>query len=354
MKDQKRLRDYSVKIGRMKPGKRNSITDVPGVLVGHTTLGGEEIHTGVTAILPHAGNLYEEKVPAACQVFNGYGKSAGLIQVEELGTIETPILLTNTLSVGTAATALIEYMLERNPEIGRKQPTVNPLVCECNDGYLSDIRGLHVHPEHVFQAIGAAAEEFEEGAVGAGAGMSCFQLKGGIGTASRLIPLGDGYTLGTLALTNFGSLPDLMVAGIPVGRMIASAQAGAVRETGSVILIIATSLPLSTRQLKRVARRASVGLARTGAYMGTGSGEISVAFSTANRILQSGKKDFYSFSVLNEEKIDLVFRAVAETTEEAVLNSMICSDPARGRDGHFRHSLKEYMELIRQEFENLP
>ena len=332
----------------MEPGPRNSITDIPGVLVGSVTLCSQDIHTGVTAIMPHAGNLYEDKVPAACQVFNGFGKSVGLMQIEELGQIETPIILTNTLSVGCTANALVEYMLENNPEIGRKQPTVNPVVCECNDGHLNDIRGLHIQREHVFQAIQTAEEEFEEGAIGAGAGMSCFHLKGGIGTASRLVPLGDGYTLATLALTNFGSLRDLMIAGIPAGRIIAAAQQSEEVEKGSVILIIATDLPLSTRQLKRIAGRASVGLARTGAYMGHGSGELCIAFSTANRVPQTAESDFQTISVLSEPKIDTVFRAVIESVEEAVLNSMICAAPTHGRDGHFRHSLSEYMHLILQ------
>jgi D-aminopeptidase len=343
---QKRIRDYGVTIGRMEPGPWNSITDVPGVLVGNVTLCSGDIHTGVTAVLPHAGNLYEDKAPAACQVFNGFGKSAGLMQIEELGTIETPIILTNTLSVGSAANALVEYMLTQNPEIGRALPTVNPVVCECNDGYLNDIRGLHVTREHVFRAIETAEEEFEEGAVGAGAGMSCFHLKGGIGTASRRVPLGDGHTLGVLALTNFGVLSDLMIAGIAAGKIISNVQDTEQVEKGSVILIIATDIPLSTRQLKRIARRASVGLARTGAYMGHGSGELSIAFSTANRVPQTASSDFQTISVLSEGKIDTVFRAVVESVEEAVLNSMVCASPTSGRDGHFRHSLDEYMDVI--------
>lgn len=346
MNGQKRIRDYGVMIGRMEPGPRNSITDVPGVLVGNVTLCSEEVHTGVTAILPHAGNMYEDKVPAACAVFNGYGKSTGLMQIEEVGTIETPIVLTNTLSVGCAANALVEYMLERNPEICLKLPTVNPVVCECNDGYLSDIRGLHIHREHVFEAIKVAQEEFEEGAVGAGAGMSCFGLKGGIGTASRRVGLGESYTLGVLALTNFGLLADLMIAGIPAGKIISEGQATEEAEKGSVIVVIATDIPLSSRQLKRIARRASIGIARTGGYMGHGSGELAVAFSTANRVPQTAKSDFRSVTVLSEEKIDTVFRAVVESVEEAVLNSMICAAPTSGRDGHSRRSLGEYMDLI--------
>ena len=346
MHGQKRIRDYGVTIGRTEPGPRNSITDVPGVLVGNVTLCSGDIHTGVTAVLPHAGNLYEDKVPAACQVFNGFGKSTGFIQIEELGTIETPIMLTNTLSVGSAGNALVEYMLRHNPEIGRKLPTVNPVVCECNDGYLNDIRGLHVQREHVFEAIETAGEEFEEGAVGAGAGMCCFQLKGGIGTASRRVRLGDGYTLGALALTNFGLLPDLMIAGISAGEIISDVQKTQEVEKGSVILVIATDIPLSTRQLKRIARRASVGLARTGAHMGQGSGELSIAFSTANRVPQIAKSDVRTIAVLTEERIETVFRAVIESVEEAVLNSMVCAAPTSGRDGHFKHSLNEYIDLI--------
>lgn len=346
MNGQKRMRDYGVTIGRMEPGLRNSITDVPGVLVGNVTLCNGDIHTGVTAILPHAGNLYEDKVPAACQVFNGYGKSTGFIQIDEVGTIETPIILTNTLSVGSAGSALVEYMLKQNPEICKTLPTVNPVVCECNDGYLNDIRGLHIKREHVFQAIETAEEEFEEGAVGAGTGMCCFELKGGIGTASRRVSVGDGYTLGVLALTNFGVLPDLMIAGIPAGRIISNGRITEHVEKGSVILIIATDIPLSARQLKRIARRASMGLARTGSYMGNGSGEISVAFSTANRVPQTANSDFQTITILDEWKIDAVFRAVVESVEEAVLNSMVCAAPTCGRDGHFKHSLNEYMDLI--------
>jgi len=237
-------------------------------------------------------------------------------------------------------------MLEHNPQIGRRLPTVNPMVCECNDGYLSDIRGLHIQREHVFGAIDAAEEEFEEGAVGAGAGMSCFGLKGGIGTASRRVRLGEGYTLGVLALTNFGVLEDLMIAGIPAGKIISNEQKAEEVEKGSVIVIIATDIPLSTRQLKRIARRASVGLARTGGYVGHGSGELAVAFSTANRVPQTATSDFQTTSVLSEERIDTVFRAVVESVEEAVLNSMVCAAPTSGRDGHVRRSLAEYMDLI--------
>lgn len=346
MNGQKRIRDYGVTIGRMEPGLRNSITDVPAVLVGNVTLCSGDIHTGVTAIAPHAGNSYEDKAPAACQVFNGFGKSTGFIQIEELGTIETPIILTNTLSVGCAQNALVEYMLKQNPEIGRTLPTVNPVVCECNDGYLNDIRGLHIRREHVFGAIETAEEEFEEGAVGAGAGMSCFEMKGGIGTASRRVRLGDGYTLGVLALTNFGVLPDLMIAGISAGKIISNVEKTEEVEKGSVIVIIATDIPLCSRQLKRIARRASVGLARTGAYMGHGSGELCIAFSTANRVPQTANADFQTITLMSEEKIDTVFRAVVESVEEAVLNSMVCALPTCGRDGHFRHSLNEYMDLI--------
>ena len=346
MKNQKRLRDYGVTIGYMKTGKLNAITDVEGVLVGHTTLSNGDIQTGVSAIIPHAGNTFEQKLVAACHVINGFGKSAGFIQLEEMGTIETPILLTNTLSVGTVSDALAEYMLSQNSQIGLSDPTVNPLVCECNDGYLNDIRGRHVTKEHVFNAISSASKEFEEGAVGAGTGMSCYKLKGGIGSASRVLTLGREYTVGALVLTNFGLLKDLIINGMPAGAMIEGARSTDVKELGSVIIVIATDIPLSERQLKRISKRASVGLARTGSFMGSGSGELSIAFTTANKVGMKNKGDFYSISVMDERHIDTVFRAVAETVEEAVLNSMICAHTVSGRDGHIRESLSEYMKML--------
>ena len=276
---------YGLKFGYMDHGPRNLITDVPGVRVGHVTLHDGEVHTGVTAIIPHTGDVFHEKCLAGAHVINGFGKSIGLVQVQELGTLETPILLTNTLSVGTVSTALVEYMLERNDDIGLEAGTVNSLVMECNDARLSDIRGLHITKEHARAALDAAADTFAEGDVGAGAGMVCYSLKGGIGSASRLCRLyGETYTVGALVMTNFGTLRDLKVAGDSVGERLFWQEQSELKDKGSIIVIIATDVPLSSRQLERVAKRAQSGIARTGGISGNGSGEIALAFTTGNKL----------------------------------------------------------------------
>jgi D-aminopeptidase len=231
MNVQKRLRDFGVKIGRLEAGKYNSITDVEGVTVGHVTLSNKEIQTGVTAILPHQGNLFKEKLIASSHVINGFGKTMGTIQINELGTLETPIILTNTLSIGTAADALIEYMLERNPEIGITTGTVNPIICECNDMLLNDVRARFIKKEHIFQALSNASSIFKEGTVGAGTGMLCYSLKGGIGTSSRIMEMEHGtYTMGVLVLSNFGILSDLMINGKPIGKELRDASSSLVRK----------------------------------------------------------------------------------------------------------------------------
>ncbi len=342
----KRIRDYGVVVGQMEPGPRNALSDVGGVTVGHCTLAEGDIQTGITAVLPHGDNMFREKLLAACHVINGFGKSVGLVQIAEMGTLETPVLLTNTFAVGTASEALIRHMLARNPDIGRETGTVNPVVFECNDGWLNDIRHFSLREEHVLSALSSAAPDFALGAVGAGRGMSCYQLKGGIGTASRCIPAGSAvFTLGALVLTNFGRIGDLTVDGRRVGRFIEAADPP-MEDQGSVIVVLATDLPLTARQLGRVARRASVGLARTGACMGSGSGEIVLAFSTANRFFHHETAPVLSLSVLNENLMDLPFRAAAEAVEEAVLDSMVCAGAVTGRDGHVRKSLAEYMPLL--------
>lgn len=352
MRDQKRIRDYGIAIGFMKPGEKNAITDVEGVKVGHVTLNEGPVKTGVTAVLPHGGNLFREKVLAASHVINGFGKTIGTIQIEELGTIETPILLTNTLSVGTVADALIEYMLSQNEDIGLTTGTVNPVVCECNDAFLNDIRGQHVRREHVFTAIENAGEDFWEGAVGAGTGMSCYGLKGGIGSASRVMEFGkDRFILGVLVLSNFGRKEDFILNGIPAGKIISALERERNEETdkGSIIIIFATDLPLTERQLKRVAKRAAIGLNRTGSYMGNGSGDIVIGFTTANRIRHYEDAPVIEMKMCQEDKMDVVFRAMGEATEEAVLNSMVCAETTVGRDGHIRHSLQEYIwEIVKQ------
>lgn len=335
-----------IRIGRLPSGQRNLITDVSGVTVGHVTLrDGGDINTGVTAILPHGGNLFRDKVMGASVVLNGFGKTIGLVQVEELGTIETPIILTNTLSVGTAATGLVRYMLEQNPEIGLTTGTVNPLVCECNDGRLNDIRGLHVREHHVFEAIGNAAETFEEGAVGAGTGMCCSGFKGGIGSASRTVKLDETeYTVGALVMSNFGGMRDLVIAGRNVGAEIASAMEE--QDRGSIIMILATDAPLNERQLKRVCRRAGVGLARTGSFMGNGSGDIAIAFSTANRVPHYAGKAVLETKMLHDDSIDMVFRAAAESVEEAIISSMYHAPTFAGRAGTVKPGLKEELDKL--------
>jgi len=384
--------DFGIRIGTMQNGPRNSICDVEGVLVGHFTLTEGRARTGVTAILPHRGNIFAEKVSAAAFVLNGFGKSAGLVQVAELGTLETPIALTNTLCVGRAFDALVEYSLERNPGIGVTTGTVNPVVGECNDGQLNDIRGMHVRVEHVRAAIGSASADFERGAVGAGTGMSCFGLKGGIGSASRIIPSsgekgrpdgkncidgnGRAGVLGALVLSNFGLLPDLLVDGKPVGTRIAAAAAStataaaatkiaaaaakapvsieavspatdnAGADKGSIIIILATDLPLSDRQLGRVARRAVVGLARMGSHIGNGSGDIVIAFSTAQRVRADEARDAVPCTLWNENRLDPVFRAAAETVEEAILDSLLSARTMTGYDGLVRRSLAELTEFF--------
>lgn len=343
------IRDYGIAIGTLPPGRRNSITDVPGVLVGHCTLADRSIQTGVTAILPHNGNLFRDKVMAACHVINGFGKTAGTIQIEELGTLETPIVMTNTLSVGIAYDAVVSRMLAQNPDIGRTTGTVNPVICECNDGFLNDIRGGHVRQDHVWQALDAADADFAQGAVGAGAGMSCFGLKGGIGSASREIPLdGKPYLLGALVLANFGLIEDLTIDGIKAGRVIKQIEAEQTlqKEQGSIIVIIATDIPASERQLKRIAKRAAAGIARTGSFIANGSGDVVIAFSTANRVQHDEQRGIVPMQAVNENQINAIFRAAVESTEEAILNALLCARHTQGRDEHIRHSLAEYMDRI--------
>lgn len=331
-------------LGRMDKGSKNKITDVPGVKVGQVTMHSGDIHTGVTAVLPHTGDMFHDKCVAASHVINGFGKSVGLIQVNELGTIETPLLLTNTLSVGTVTTALVKYMLERNADIGVDTGTVNPVVFECNDAYLNDIRGLHVTEQNALDALSVADDDFEEGAVGAGCGMSCYSLKGGIGSASRIFELYDKkYTVGALLLTNFGTLRDLTVGGERLGERLYQKRELENRDKGSVIIIIATDAPLSSRQLQRVARRAQSGLARTGSISGNGSGEIALAFTTANRVPHYSPKKPISIDTFYEDDMDYVFRAAIECVEESVISSLTHAEHIVGIRGHERETLIELM-----------
>lgn len=350
MMNQKRIRDYGLIIGEMETGSKNSITDVEGIRVGHCTIDNDTSKTGVTAIMPSPDNIFKNKYAAACHVINGFGKTIGTIQIDELGTLETPIILTNTLSVGVAADALVQYMLKDNDDIGLETGTVNPVVCECNDGYLNNIRVSNVKKEHVQKAMESAGAEFEEGSVGAGRGMCCFQLKGGIGTSSRIMELDNKqYNLGVLVMTNYGLMKDLCINGVKAGQIIMDANNKKLdesKENGSIITIIATDIPLSVRQLKRVAKRAAVGINRTGGFIGNSSGEVVLAFSTANIIKHYKDNDIMNINVLHESNMNTVFRAAAESVEESILNSLVCSKTTTGRDGHVVFSLSEYMDIL--------
>ena len=327
----------TLSIGRLPHGERNLITDVPGVLVGHATVDRDDCHTGVTVVLPSGSNPFVDKLTAASFVLNGFGKTLGLVQVDELGTLETPIALTNTLNVGKVYDAMVTYMLKRCAEDGVPLRSVNPVVCECNDSRINAIARRPVREAEVMAAIQNASDTFALGAVGAGRGMICYGLKGGIGSSSRQMAFGDTvYTMGVLALTNYGASSDLRVASLPEGL--------AASDQGSIILVVATDLPLSSRQLKRVLRRTSVGMARLGSYIGHGSGEIAVGVTTAPK-QQDG--DFCIQRVLREEKMDLPFRAVGECAEEAILRSMLEAGPDRALDGTPIPSLREYLHSIR-------
>ncbi len=347
-----RPRELGLIFGALPTGGRNAITDVPEVLVGHAdVVQGEDVRTGVTVVLPHAGNIFREKVEAAVYVMNGFGKAAGVTQIEELGVMETPIALTNTLSVPVAIEGLIEYSLTHNPEIGTTTGTVNAVVGECNDGYLNDIRGRHVKPSHVAEALADARGGYvPEGDVGAGKGMVCFGYKGGIGTSSRLV--GD-YTLGCLVLTNFGRKEHLTILGRPIGRQLAtrsSASANASSD-GSVIIILATNAPLDARQLLRVARRGGLGLARVGSVVSHGSGDYVFAFSTANKTHHFEERTEVPRLQFNESSplMTGLFQATVESIEEAVVNSLFGADTVAGQRARVVQALpvKKVLELLR-------
>ena len=344
-----RAREAGVKVGVLPTGALNAITDVQGVLVGHTTLiRGDNIRTGVTAILPHNGNLFREKVPGAVFVGNGFGKLAGSTQVNELGEIETPILLTSTLAVPRVADYLIDYMLALP---GNEQvQSINPLVAETNDGYLNDIRGRHISRDDVFAAIkGAKTGAVEEGSVGAGTGTVAFGFKGGIGTASRKVPVRfGGYTVGVLVQSNFGGV--LTINGAPVGQELGryylkdELNPPATQPStpdGSVIMVVATDAPLDARSLRRLASRAMIGMGRTGGSASNGSGDYVIAFSTANEVRirlanqrETSQRDTSPTSDLKtvtNDAMSPLFLAVIEATEEAIYNSMFRATTISGR-----------------------
>ncbi|MCO5386843.1 P1 family peptidase [Desulfosporosinus sp.] len=351
MQERSSPRDLGLWMGQMPVGVNNDITDVPGVRIGHLSLiqgvgplishGKGPVRTGVTAILPRPDNLYLQPCNAGIEVINGYGKSLGVPYIQETGILNSPILLTNTLSVNDVANGVITYLLQQNPEIGNNARTPNIVVMECDDSYLNDIRGRHVKSWDAILALQRAAKgPIEQGNVGAGVGMSSFQMKGGIGSSSRLVQdqSGQSYVLGMLALANFGVLEDFLLAGVPVGKLSSHQPLGYV--PGSLILVGITNAPLSRWQLKQLAGRASLGMARTGAISMQGSGDFCLMVS--NNV--SHQNNF-----LSDWDLDSFFRAVVEASAESIWNSMFFAQTMEGRDGHIRYALpiKETLQLVR-------
>jgi len=329
-----RIREAGIKVGVLPTGKWNAITDVPGVKVGQVTLvKGDSIRTGVTVILPHDGNLFQEKVPGAIYVGNGFGKLLGKIQVDELGEIETPIALTNTLNVFRVADALIDYTLSLPGNADVR--SINPVVGETNDGYLNDIQKRAVNREDVFEAIRRAKSgPVAEGAVGAGTGTICFGFKGGIGTASRVVPQTyGGYVVGVLVQTNFGGI--LHINGVPIGEILGKYYLRSeLQEKGSCAMVVATNAPLSARNLRRLAKRALLGLARTGGIMSNGSGDYVIAFSTAPELrIRKGESPRKTADIAND-RMSPLFLATVEATEEAIYNSLFKAETVTGYRGH--------------------
>ena len=337
-----RARDVGIEVGILPTGPLNAITDVEGVKVGHKTVWrGDVVRTGVTVILPHSDNLFQEKVPAAIYLGNAFGKLAGSTQVEELGNIETPIALTNTLNVPIAVQALIRYTLQQ--PCNESVRSVNAVVGETNDGRLNDIRGLHVTEADVMAALeGAVFGPVEEGSIGAGTGTSCFGFKGGIGTSSRQLPADfGGYTIGVLVQTNYGGV--LTINGAPVGRELGkfslSEYTKGKQSEGSCMIVVATDAPLSSRNLKRLSKRAVLGLGRTGSLMNNGSGDFVIAFSTAYRIPYNSEVLDPPVALVSNANMSTLFMAVVEATEESVYNSMFKAISVTGRDGHTREAI---------------
>jgi D-aminopeptidase len=359
-----RVRDLGLSVGRLPPGAHNSITDVAGVLVGHTTLfdgtgalhpGLGPVRTGVTVILPHEGNLFRHKVHAAVHTINGFGKVYGFEAVRELGVIEAPIALTNTFNVGLVADALVQWVIRQNPDVGISTSSANVVVGETNDSYLNDLQGRHVHPEHVWAAMeNASAGQVAEGAVGAGTGTCCFGWKGGIGTSSRVVPKdAGGYTVGTLVQSNFGRSEDLMVCGTPVGLFVHPPAARQVmQDDSSIMVVLATDAPLTARELQRLCVRAAAGLARTGSTYDHSSGDFVIAFSTVECCQHEATSLTTTRTVLADEAkvIAWLFRGVVESVEEAILNSMFRAETVVGRDGHVLYGLpvEEVLAIVRR------
>ncbi len=341
--NQPSAQQISISIGVLPPGKFDAITDVEGVKVGHfTNIRGESVRTGVTVVLPHAANLFQEKVPAAVFTGNGFGKLVGSTQITELGNIESPIVLTNTLSVATAVNAVVSYTLDQKEN--EKVQSVNAVVGETNDGYLNDIRGRHITEEQVLQAIQTAKSgKVVQGSVGAGTGTVCFGFKGGIGTASRVLPkTAGGYTVGVLVQTNFGGV--LQIDGVPVGKELKKYYlSDALNDSpnGSCMIVVATDAPLEARNLERMAKRAFLGLAKTGGIAANGSGDYVIAFSTAPtvRIEHQPKTLLVKTELLQNDAMSPLFLATIEATEQAIINSLLAAETMKGNNGHVVEAL---------------
>jgi D-aminopeptidase len=361
-----RVREIGLAIGTLPTGLFNAITDVAGVRVGHVTLiegagplvpGVGPVRTGVTAILPHAGDIFYEKVAACVHRINGFGEVTNADQVREMGVIETPILITGTQNVPRVADAVLDWAFAQHPEMGVTTWGPSPVVAECSDQYLSDVRGRHVRAEHVITAIAnASSGPVAEGAVGGGTGMGCCEFKGGIGASSRVIPTeAGGFTVGVLVMTNFGRREHLIISGVPVGRELKDwapppSQINPEKLGSSIIIVLATDAPLDPRQLERLSVRAGGGLARTGGLLSTSSGDFVIAFSTTNRVPHSPEAPIVEQRIVAESLprgqswpsapvINYLFQATEEATEEAILNSMFAAETVVGRDHFVRHGL---------------
>lgn len=336
----KRARELGIAVGVRPTGKLNAITDVAGVRVGHRTLKEGRARTGVTAILPHGGDVWREKVPAAISVLNGNGEMTGSHWIGTQGALEVPIVLTNTMSVGAAMDGVIRWMLKHHPGIGLDEDVVIPTVAECDDSTLNDARALFVSSADVAAAIDSAAEgPVAEGAVGAGTGMMAFDFKAGIGTASRVLTQDEGgWTVGALVNANMGRREDLVVAGVPIGRKLKDLMPK-LHQEGSIIAVLATDAPLDHLRLGRLASRAGLGLARTGATSHHGSGDLFLAFSTGNRIPRAPEKKVIGLAVVFDGGLDPLFDAAQEAVEEAILNALTTATTTEGRDGNVAYAL---------------
>lgn len=365
----RRLRDLGIPLGRFPTGPDNTITDVAGVKVGHATIiagegplqpGKGPIRCGVTAIVP-SSDVFMQRVVGGAFVLNGAGELSGLTQVTEWGLIETPILLTNTMSVGKVSDATIKWMTRQHPGIGSQYDVVIPVVGECDDSFLNDAVGRHIRSEHVYNAIERAqGGPVAEGSVGAGTGMVCCDFKAGIGTASRIVPRpGDelpgipGDTIGVLVLSNFGVARNLRIDGVPIGELLAREFAHHRKRTysyGSIICVVATDAPLLPNQLSRLCKRAALGIGRCGSYAAHGSGEIVVAFSTANKVERDSREPLHRMSFLPDEALGAHYEAVIEATEEAIVNSLCMADDMVGQGGNVAPGLPldRVVELMQQ------